>query len=56
MFTRFEEAGPLNPAVGLEFRRTVLERGGAADGAELVRAFLGREPDLGAFLRHKGIA
>lgn len=55
MFTRFEEAGPLNPDIGLEFRRTVLERGGAADGGELVRAFLGREPDLGAFLRHKGI-
>lgn len=55
MFTRFEEAGPLNPEIGLEFRRTVLEPGGARDGAELVRAFLGREPDLGAFLRHKGI-
>ena len=55
MFTRFEEAGLLNPELGAEYRRTVLERGGAVDGDQLVRDFLGREPNADAFLRGLGL-
>ena len=55
MFTRFEADGPLNPVLGLEYRRKVLERGGSVDGAVLVRDFLGREPNNEAFLRHLGL-
>jgi thimet oligopeptidase len=55
MFTRFEAAGPLNTELGLEYRRTVLERGGAVDGDVLVRDFLGREPNSEAFLRNLGL-
>ncbi len=55
MFTRFEAAGVLDRATGLEYRRAVLERGGSVDGDELVRGFLGREPNTDAFLRDLGL-
>ena len=55
MFTRFERAGLLNAELGAEYRRTVLERGGSVDGDQLVRDFLGREPNADAFLRGLGL-
>ncbi len=55
MFTRFEGAGLLNPELGAEYRRTVLERGGSVDSDQLVRDFLGREPNSAAFLRGLGL-
>jgi len=55
MFTRFEAAGPMDQAIGLEYRRRVLEPGGSLDGDVLVRAFLGREPTSDAFLRNMGL-
>jgi thimet oligopeptidase len=45
----------LNEALGLEYRRTVLERGGSVDGDVLVRDFLGREPNSDAFLKNLGL-
>lgn len=55
MFTRFEGEGLLNPELGAEYRQTVLERGGSVDGDQLVRDFLGREPNSDAFLRGLGL-
>jgi len=55
MYTFFEEHGPLDPATGAHYRKTVLERGGSVDGDELVRGFLGREPNNEAFLRGLGL-
>ena len=55
MYTRFEEHGPLDEATGAHYRKTVLERGGSVDGDELVRSFLGREPNNTAFLRGLGL-
>lgn len=55
MFTRFERAGLLDRATGLDYRRKILERGGSVDGDELVRSFLGREPNADAFLRDLGL-
>lgn len=55
MFTRFERAGVLDPQTGREYRRAILERGGTVDGDELVRSFLGREPNMDAFLREIGL-
>jgi len=55
MYTRFETAGPLDPTTGRIYRQVVLERGGAVDGDELVRSFLGREPNNEAFLRGLGL-
>ena len=55
MCTRFEDAGMLDEATGREYRVRVLERGGSVDGDELVRSFLGREPNNEAFLRGLGL-
>ena len=55
MFTRFEGAAASPEAVGREYRRRILEPGGALDGERLVKSFLGREPSPEAFLRELGI-
>ena len=55
MFSRFEAEGVTNPEVGMSYRREVLERGGTLDADVMLRNFLGREPDNGAFLRKLGI-
>jgi len=55
MFGRFEEEGATNPAVGMAYRREVLEKGGSIDADQMLVGFLGREPDNSAFLRKLGI-
>lgn len=55
MFTRFEAAGLLNPGIGSEYRRGILEPGGSIDGDTMVRNFLGRDPNNAAFLRGIGL-
>jgi thimet oligopeptidase len=55
MFSRFEADGILSPEVGRDYRDKVLAPGGSKDPIELVRDFLGREPDQRAFLRFIGI-
>ncbi len=52
MFERFEQDGL---AAGADYRRIILEQGGAVDAADLVRDFLGREPRNDAFLRDIGL-
>ena len=56
MFSRFEEEGVLSPVVGAEYRARVLAPGGSRDPMDLLKDFLGREPDQRAFLRMLGIA
>jgi thimet oligopeptidase len=55
MYSAFEAEGVLSPAAGRRYRREVLARGGSADAIDLLRAFLGREPDTTAFLARLGI-
>ena len=55
MFSRFEAEGVTNPAVGIDYRRRVLEKGGSVDPNEMLVDFLGREPDNRAFLANLGI-
>ncbi len=55
MFSRFEADGVLSPDVGREYREKVLGPGGSRDPAEILRDFLGREPNQEAFLRFLGI-
>jgi len=56
MFSRFEAEGVTNPDVGMSYRREVLDKGGSVDGDEMLRSFLGRDPNNEAFLRKLGIA
>jgi thimet oligopeptidase len=56
MFSRFEDEGVTDPKVGMDYRKKVLEVGGSADAEDILRDFLGREPDNSAFLRKLGVA
>ncbi|MCA0447504.1 MAG: Zn-dependent oligopeptidase [Bacteroidetes bacterium] len=51
----FEETGALNPETGKKFRKWILEPGGTIDPLQLVREFLGREPNAKAFLKDLGV-
>jgi Zn-dependent oligopeptidase len=55
MFSVFEEKGATSPEVGMSYRREVLEKGGSLDADEMLRNFLGREPNNEAFLKKLGI-
>ncbi len=54
-WTRFLKEGILNPAVGADFRRTILEHGDSRPAAELYRDFMQRDPDPDALLRSAGL-
>ncbi len=54
-WSRFEKEGILNPAVGRDFRRTILEQGDSRPAGELYRAFMQRDPDASALLRASGL-
>jgi thimet oligopeptidase len=55
MFSRFEKEGLLSSKTGGDYRRTVLESGNMKDAIDLLREFLGREPNSDAFYRKLGI-
>ncbi|MBI4954671.1 MAG: M3 family metallopeptidase [Myxococcales bacterium] len=55
-FRRFAGAGLLSREVGSAFRDAILARGDEDDPGALFRAFMGRDPDLGALLERLGLA
>lgn len=55
VFSRFEEYGVLNPQIGGEYRRTILEKGATKPAADMLRLFLGRAPRIEPYLKYKGI-
>ncbi|MBV8802163.1 MAG: Zn-dependent oligopeptidase [Gammaproteobacteria bacterium] len=50
IFVNKFEKNPLDPTVGIEYRRNILESGSSKDGRELIEKFLGREPNSTAYL------
>ncbi|KAJ4152921.1 hypothetical protein LMH87_009439 [Akanthomyces muscarius] len=46
---------PLSAQAGLRYRQMVLDKGGSMDEKEMLTAYLGREPNLDAFLESIGI-
>lgn len=54
MWSRFA-AVPMDPEVAAEYRARVLAPGGTRDALDLVRSFLGREPNGAAFMKHLGL-
>jgi thimet oligopeptidase len=55
MFERFKELGMLDPQAGQYYRDKILARGGTLDGMDLVRGYLGREPDMQPYLEYLGL-
>jgi oligopeptidase A len=55
VFSKFTDAGVTDPAIGKEFLSKLLSRGGAVKALNLFKDFMGREPQIGAFLEQKGI-
>ena len=55
MFQRFKEMGMLNPEAGMYYRDKIISRGGTQDGLDLIKDYLGREPDMSAYLRNLGL-
>ena len=56
MFSIFEENGVLNSDIGYRFRKSIFEKGGGENPMNLVKEFLGREPNNAAFLKRQGIS
>ncbi len=54
-YSVFEQDGVMNPEIGKRYRDIVLAQGSTVDPAQIVREFLGREPQSNAFLRNIGL-
>ncbi|PWT78888.1 MAG: hypothetical protein C5B59_00890 [Bacteroidetes bacterium] len=55
MFSVFEKNGVMDSKTGIRYRKEILEVLGSVDEKELVRKFLGREPNNDAFMRSIGV-
>ena len=55
MYSVFKQEGILNPEVGLRFRKQVLAPGGSQKPLDLVKTFLGREPNSKALVESLGL-
>lgn len=55
MFSEFEKNGVMDQKTGKKYRDEVLSKGSSDDELQLVRNFLGREPNEEAFLKSLGL-
>ena len=55
MFSVFQKGGVMNTALGIKYRKEILEKASTKNELDMLRSFLGREPDNAAFLLSLGI-
>jgi thimet oligopeptidase len=55
MFSIFDENGILDKSTGLRYRDIILAKGSSEEPLDLVKEFLGREPNNKAFLKELGL-
>ncbi len=55
-YQAFKETSLFDPNTANAFRHNILEKGGTKDAMELYVAFRGKEPDVSALLKRKGLA
>ncbi len=55
MFSVFEKNGVMDQKTGLRYRDLILAKGGTDDEYQLVKNFLGREPNQEAFFKSLGL-
>ena len=55
MYSVFKKNGILAPETGRRFRKVIFEPGGTVHPKFLIQEFLGREPNMDAFLTSLGI-
>ena len=55
MFSVFEKNGIMNSETGKKYRQDILSKGGSEKEIDMVKEFLGREPNEEAFLKSLGL-
>lgn len=55
MFSIFRKKGVMNAALGIRYRKEILEKASSLDEMQMLRNFLGREPNSKAFLESLGL-
>lgn len=55
MFSEFEKNGVLDKTTGMKYRNVILAKGGSEEPMDLVKEFLGREPNNQAFMKSLGL-
>jgi thimet oligopeptidase len=55
MFSEFEKNGVLDKKPGMKYRNIILAKGGSEEPMDLVKEFLGREPNNSAFMKSLGL-
>jgi thimet oligopeptidase len=56
LFDYIKQFGLLNPEIGQKYTQTILAKGGSRDPNELLKDFLGREPNEQAFFKDLGLS